>query len=294
MNLEKYLFGEILQSFRQYKNLTLEELADGICTVDELISFEKERSYPTIDVLYRFANRLDVELTQFFDAASKTTIHYPNAVIQLIEKYKRERNYEAINHILQQEQKNPLFYQKTLKQYMMWHQGICHYYLEKNEDKALDTLSKAIALTNPKRVALSEREIEILTSIGSIFNEMRNYRSAVTIFLEALNNIHQLPHLSNIKGKLRILFGLSQALTELGEYEKSLTYAKEGLNLCLNEEILFLLNEFHYQMGENYIKLGDIEKGRHYFNECLHLLKFEGKTSLLAIMEKEIAKILNN
>ncbi len=294
MKLEKYLFGEILQSFRQYKNLTVEELAEGICTVEELVSFEKERSYPTIDVLYKFAKKLDMELTYFFDIASKTTVHYPNAVIQLIEKYKRERNYAAINNIIQQEEDSPLFNQKSLKQYLMWHQGICYYYLDRNADKAFDTLSKAIAITNPKRVSLSEREIEILTSIGIIFYETKNYRSAVTIFLEALNNIENLPHVLNMKGNLRILFGLSQAYTKLDMYEESLSYCYKGLNLCINEELLYLLNEFHYQIGHNYVRLGDVEKGKHYLDECLHLLKLEKKSKLLNIMESEIDNLLNS
>ncbi|KAB2336553.1 helix-turn-helix transcriptional regulator [Cytobacillus depressus] len=294
MKLEKYLFGEILQSVRQYKNLSVEELAEGICTVDELISFEKERSYPTLDVLYQFAQKLDMELTYFFDIASKTTVHFPNAVIQLIEKYKRERNYEAIHNIIQQEKENPLFSQKSLKQYLLWHEGICSYYLNGNADQALDLLSKAISVTNPKRVSLSEREIEILTSIGSIFNEIGNFKSAVTIFMEALSNIEKLPHILNIKGKLRILFGLSQALTELGELEKSLSYSQKGLNLCINEELLFLLNEFHYQIGENYVKMGQLDKGKYYLDECLHLLELEGKTNLLRIMKSEIDKILKS
>ncbi|QED49683.1 helix-turn-helix domain-containing protein [Cytobacillus dafuensis] len=294
MKLDGYLFGEMLQSFRQFKNLTVEELAEGICTEEELISFEKERAYPTLDVLYKIAIKLEVELTHFLDIASKSTVSYPNAVIQIIEKYKRERNYEAINTIVQQEKSNPLFNQKPLKQYLMWNQGICAFYLDGNPDKAFDTLSKAIAITNPRRSSLSEREIEILISIGIIFYETQNYRSAITIFLEALNNIEKLPYIKNMKGKLRILFGLSQALTEIGEYKESLTYCHKGLNLCINEELLYLLNEFHYQIGENNIKMGEIEKGKEYLEECLHLLKLERKTKIQKIIEGEIEKLLNS
>ncbi|MBY0122289.1 helix-turn-helix transcriptional regulator [Bacillus sp. S/N-304-OC-R1] len=294
MKLEKYLFGEILQSFREYKSLSLEELAGGICTVEELVSFEKERAYPTLDVLYKFAKKLDMELTYFFDIASKTTIHYPNAVIQLIEKYKRERDYVAINNIIQSEKYSPLFNQKSLKQYLMWHQGICYHHLDGDSDRAFDTLSKAIALTNPKRVSLTEREIEILTSIGLIFYDTKNYRSAVTIFLEALSSIENLPHVLNMKGQLRILFGLSQAYTKLDMYEESLSYCYKGLNLCINEELLYLLNEFYYQIGHNYVKIGEVDKGKYYLEECLHLLRLEKKTRLLKIMEIEIDNLLNS
>lgn len=290
----EYEIGDILKSFREYKSMTIEELADGICTVEELASFEKEKAYPTIDVLYKLGNRLNLELSYFFDVASKTMTNYSTAVIEIIEKYRRERQYHAIDFIIQKEKENPIFSKGHLKQYLVWHEGICKYYIDHNLPDAIDTLNEAILITNPKRQNLTERETEILYSIAVLYLENKDYNSAFPLFLEALTNLDKLPHILDCKVKIKVLFGLSQVFTELGQYQDSITYCQKGIKLCINEVSLYCLSELHYQIGENYIKLGEVEKGKEYLDICIFLLKMENKHKLIEIMDKEIERLLAN
>lgn len=289
----EYPIGELLRTFREYKNLSIEDLSEGICSEEELISFEKDMSYPTIEMLHRLGKRLNIELSYFFDVASKSTINYSTAVIQIIEKYKRERHYHAIYEIIQQEKANPLFQIGNYKQYLTWHEGICTYYIHKELKTAISLLNEAISITNPKKINLTERETEILNSIALLHYEDRDFQSSLSNFLEALRNLDKLPYIFNSKVKIRVLFGLSQVYTELGQFEESLNYCQKGINLCINEESLYCFNEFHYQMGENYIKLGNIEKGKEYMKECLHLLRLEKKHNLIEIIEQEMTKLLS-
>ncbi|WP_075983008.1 helix-turn-helix domain-containing protein [Bacillus massilinigeriensis] len=289
----EYEIGDILKSFREYKSMTIEELADGICTVEELASFEKEKAYPTIEQLHKLGIKLNIELSYFFEVASKSTINYSTAVTQIIEKYKRERNYHAIYHIVQKEKLNPIFNIGYLKQYLLWHEGISTFYIESDLKKAISFLYEAIKITNPSKHNLNERETEILNSIAILLFESRDYKSAFPIFLEALTNLDQLPHILNPKVKIRVLFGLSQVFTQLGQYNESLIYCQQGINLCINEESLYCLNEFYYQTGENLIKLGEIEKGKASFEKCLFLLKLENKTKIISLIEKEMDKLLS-
>ncbi|MFB6469120.1 hypothetical protein ACE38V_20520 [Cytobacillus sp. Hz8] len=294
MNALEYEIGDILKSFREYKGMTIEELADGICTTEELISFEKEKTYPTIEQLHNLGNKLNIELSYFFDVASKSTINYSTAVIHLIEKYKVERNYHIINNIIQKETKNPLFCKGYLKQYLMWHEGICTFYIQNDLNKAIEILNNAIVITNPRKYNLNERETEILNSIAVLYLESKDYQSAFPIFLEALTNLDKLPHILNSKVKIRVLFGLSQVFTELGHYNESITNCQKGINICINEGILYGLNEFHYQIGENYIKLGEIDKGKEHIEKCLFLLKLENKPRLMEIIEHEAERLLES
>lgn len=289
----EYPIGDILKAFREYKNLSSKELADGICTEEELTLYEKDKAYPTIEILHKLGKRLNIELSYFFDVASKSTTNYSTAVIQLIEKYKRERNYNAIYSIIQQEKENPLFQIGDYKQFLVWHEGICSYYIDKNLELAIHILNNAISISNPKRQNLTERETEILISIALLHYENNDYQNALNIFLEALTNLDKLPYISNSKVKIRVLFGLSQVFTELGKYGVSLEYCKKGINLCINEESLYCLNEFYYQMGENFIKLGDVDRGIEYIEQCLYLLKLEKKDSLIEIIEKEKQRLLS-
>ncbi|MEW8972424.1 MAG: hypothetical protein AB2411_17490, partial [Mesobacillus sp.] len=209
MSLVGYNFGKILRSTRVFKGLTETQLAEGICTEEDIIQFEKEEKYPTIDQLSKMASKLEVEFNHFFDIASTDTYNYAIGVTELIKKYKRERDYAAINEIIQKEQDNPLFKHTSFNQFLVWHQGICSYYLEGDRQKSIDLLSKALDMTHKEEAAMTEREIEILTSMAIIEKDSGNLDKAVELFHEALNQLTELPQVQDSRIWLRILYGLA-------------------------------------------------------------------------------------
>ncbi|MED3554239.1 hypothetical protein [Cytobacillus praedii] len=286
-------YGEILHDLRIYKKLSIKELAEGICTEEELIQFEREKQYPRIDQLHNFAIKLNVDLSYFYALTSKTPHNYTTAVFNLINKYKRERNYHAIHHIIKMEEGNPLFNDTSLKQYLVWHQGICIYYLENNFNQAIEILYSAIDLTNPSRKNLTEREIEILTSIAILNSDEKNFRHSITLLVEALTNLDRLPTIIDPRSKLRVMFALSQALTYIGEFKESLKYSKKGIEHCIQYETLFLFSEFHYQTGENYIELGEKELGTNYIKTSINFLRTQNNEFLANYIEQELEKLLN-
>ncbi|UOE55187.1 helix-turn-helix transcriptional regulator [Bacillus sp. CMF12] len=293
MNLSEYLIGDSLQSFRQYKGLSVKELAEGICSEEELVSFEKEKAYPSLETLNQLANKMNIDLTYFFNIASKSTINYSTAVMQIINKHKRNWNYQAIYEIVQKELENPIFQPVMLKQFLVWHQGICVFYLENDFDKAIELLHGALDLTNEKRVNLSEREVEILTSIAILYKDMNLYTEAISMFKKGLNDLEKLPHILESRGKVRILFGLSQALTEIGEFQESLVYCQKGIEICIHEEIQYLFANLHYQSGENYIKFGNKEKGIEFLQKAIYILQLQRNDKFIQIIESEMEKLLN-
>ncbi len=286
-------YGQVLHDLRKYKRMSKQELAEGICTEDELIKFEKEKEYPRIDQLHNFAVKLSVDLSYFYALTSKTPHNYTSVVFDLINKYKRERNYKAIQDIIKMERDNPLFKETTLKQYLLWHEGICTYHVDKEFDRAKEILYSAIHLTNPSRKNLAEREIEILTSIAILHIEVKDYRHAITILIESLANLDRLPNIIDPRSKLRVMFALSQALTHIKEFEESLKYSKKGIELCIQYETLYLFSEFHYQTGENYIELGEKELGTNYINTSINFLKTQKNDYLVKYIEQELEKLLN-
>lgn len=292
-NLSAYLIGDTIKSFREYKKLSIEELSDGICTEEELISFEKEQAYPELKTLFHLLNRLNVDLAYFFNVASKSSINYSNAVIRLINRFKREWNYEGIQEIIEKELDNPIFQTDQLKQFLKWHQGICTFYLEKDLSKALDLLYSAIDVTNKNRVDFNEREIEILASIALLHKETGNFKESIKLLKEALNCFENLPDILEPRGKIRVYFGLTQALTEIGEYEESLQYSKEAIKFCLSQELLFLLAHLYYQCGENLIKLTRKEEGIQYIENAIYIAELQENNKLSKIIENEKDKLIS-
>lgn len=292
--MEEYSFGDVLQTLRKNKKFTIREISEGICTENEYSLFEREKQYPTLDQLYLIAEKLGTNLADIIKMITKNNDNYVKLIIDLINKYKREREYEKVFQITQKEKNSHIFSSNKLKQFLIWNEGICYYYLHDEPEKAVETLYEAIDLTNPQRKSLNESEIEILTSIAMIIYETKDYRKAISTFIIALRELESLPTLLEPKVKLRILFGLSQALTDNEQYEESLNYSLRGINLCIEEELLYLFAEFHYQSGENYLKLGEREKGKDYVEESIHLCYLTKQTKMGQIIEKELEKLLGN
>ncbi|MFC5463628.1 helix-turn-helix domain-containing protein [Lederbergia graminis] len=287
--------GEILQSLRKYKGMSLADLAEDICTVEELTLIEKNKQVPTIDELFRLANKLNVNLSDFFDFTSADSMSYVSAVSGLIKKFKRDRNYQAIYEIVQREKKNPLFNFPSSKQFLHWHEAICLYYLadsnNRNKQSSISMLIEAIELTNPSKKGLTEQEIEIKMSIALIEKDDQCFEKAITLLKEILDDMEKLPSLSDPQVKLRALFGLAQSLTRIEKYDESLKYCEKGIQQCINDEILYLLGEFLYQAGLNYKHIGKIELSRETLNKSLQVFKLQEKENLTKLVEKELEKI---
>lgn len=292
MSLVGYNFGEILKSSRIFKGLTEEELAKGICSEKDIVEFEKEEKYPTIDQLYKMAEKLGVELNHFFDIASTDTYNYAIALTELIKKYKRERDYTAINEIIRKEQDNPLFKHTSFKQFLLWHDGICTYYLEGDKDRSIALLYEALSMTNQELQEWTEREIEILTSMAILEKDSGNLDKAVEIFHDALNHIAKLPQVQDSRIWLRILYGLAQALSKLDRYEESLIYCSKGIDTCIFEENMYLFGELHYQAGMNYIKLGKEKEGKDYLEKAVAIFQLQKNNKFADLVKTEMEKLL--
>lgn len=292
-NLSAYLIGDTIKSFREYKKLTIKELSEGICTEDELIEFEKEVTYPDLETLNLLLKKLNVDLAYFFNVASRSSINYANAVIRLINRLKTEWNYERVQEIIEKELNNPIFQTGKLKQFLIWHQGICAFYLDNDLSKALGLLYEAIDITNENRNDFNEREIEILTSIAILHKESGKFEESITLFKNALDYFENLPDILEPRGKIRVYFGLAQTLTEVKKFEESLEYCKKGIEFCLNQEFLFLLVHLYYQSGENQIKLQRKEEGIQNIEKAIYLSKLQENKKLSKMIENEKDKLLS-
>lgn len=287
--------GDILQSLRIYKGINKVELAEEICSIEELDLIERNMQAPTIDQLFKFANKLNIQLSDLFNFATADTVSYVSAVNGLIERYKRDRNYRAINEIVQREKENPLFNFPSGKQYLLWHEAICLYYLSESEKEAMETsvnmLYKAIEITNPSRKGLTEREIEIKMSIALIEKDEKNFEKAIIILKEVLEDIDHLPTLTEPRVRLRALFGLSQSLSRLGLYQESLVYSEKGIDQCINDEVLYLLGEFFYQSGINNIQIGDVHSATKFLTKSLQLFNIQENKNLGNVVEDLLEKL---
>jgi transcriptional regulator with XRE-family HTH domain len=285
--------GSIIRELRKMIGLSQKELAEGICTQAQISKLENGDEYPYSITLYEISKRLGVDMNYFFHSIETPRLDYVEEVKHLIRQYIRKRDYDSVALIIERERTSPLFQTLANKQFLLWHEGICDYYVYKNKERSLHKLREAIKLTQTSDSYYKEREIEVLNSIAIIHDEEKEFEKAIGMYRTALTQLKYLPQVKDEKIKIRILYGLARTLTEMGQYKESLTYSERGIHLCISCESLYLFGELHYQSGCNLIKLGQKESGTRYLEKAVLIFELEKNEKFAALVRQQMKKLLD-
>ncbi|WP_100400310.1 helix-turn-helix domain-containing protein [Bacillus sp. FJAT-44742] len=285
--------GRVLSHLRQARGLKIEEVCRGICTREEYRDFELSLQYPRVDVLQKLSCRLQIELEDFFQIRNEEINDYGGAIENIIRRFIRYRDYAFIYEIVSRElEDEPLSWDRYRQQFLLWHMGICQYHHLGNADKALDTLEEALQLTYSQNEPIKQREVEIIVSKAIIHCEIGELEKAIRIYNKALNLMASSPHLNNPHIHIRVLYSLSKTYTDVEEYEKSCELIEQAIDLCIDNETMYLFGELYFQLGENYINLGRIKDGEMMIQRAIVLFEAQKHTEMVELSKKELGNLL--
>ncbi len=293
------IIGQRIRELRKSLKLSQEELAEGICTQAQISKIEKGDVFPYANTLYLISQKLGVDVNYFFEIGSTPRIDYVNEVFRQLRLTRRSLQFEEMDRIIKLEEKNPLFTQNSRHlQMILWNKGLCEHALYKNTEGGIKILWEAIELTHTNNKVWTEREIEILIAIGSIYSEEGRTQEASDIFLGALENLQQLVFISDNTILPRLYYNLARVYGMLENYEESNYYCKKGIKHCLSKDNLYPLGELHYQICYNYEKMGQLDKALSYLDKAVIIFELledqtylptlkDGRQNLLHLIEKQ-------
>ncbi|RFU60752.1 helix-turn-helix domain-containing protein [Peribacillus glennii] len=285
------LIGQKIKELRKQIGLSQGELAKGICTQAQISKIEKGDVYPYASTLYLISQRLGVDVNYFFDIGMTPRLDYVQEVESLLKAARKNMNYTEIEQIVKAEENNPLFKQnKRNYQLLLWHKGIYQYMVYKNAQQAIQTLESAIALTQPSDKIHSEREIEILLSVGSIYFEEEAYDKAIETYSTCNDYLSLLPYLSDHTVKTHTYYNMARTLTRLKRYEKSNLRCEEAIKWSISKGSLFLLGELHYHMGYNFELLGDFSPAKENMVKARLIFELQKDQRFIAFIDKKTEK----
>ncbi|WP_394141239.1 helix-turn-helix domain-containing protein [Cytobacillus oceanisediminis] len=280
--------GGKIKELRKLLGLSQKELAAGICTQAQISKIEKGDVYPYASTLYLISQRLGVDVNYFFDIGTTPRLDYVKEVSRQLVIARRKLDYEEVKQIVQTEEKNPLFSQNRRNlQLLLWHKGMYVYHMANNVKKALSHFDEAIELTHDK--IWTERELEIVISKGIIFFEEGELEEALQVYEFAHGQLHHLPHIQDGTIKSRLFYNIARVLTRLERYNRSITYCKEAIDWCIENEDLFLLAELHYHIGYNYELLQDINQAKSFMEKSLIIFELQLDNKYTNFIKSKIA-----
>ncbi|WP_409252155.1 helix-turn-helix domain-containing protein [Bacillus sp. SCS-153A] len=268
--------GKKIRELRKNIGLSQEELSEGICTQAQISKIEKGDVYPYASTLYLISQKLGVDVNHFFDIGMTPRLDYVQEVKRQLIMSRRNLDYKEMKQVVETELHNPLFtLNKKNLQLLLWHKGIYQYELEKDTDTALETLFSSIQLTHQSNKYWSEREIEIMLTIGAIHFEEDDLEEALKVYKNIKQYINTIPYLTDYTIKTRLYYNYARTLTRCKEYKESNTYCAAGINWCIEKDNLYFLGELHYHMGYNFELLGDLETGLQFMKKALTVFELQ-------------------
>ncbi|MCA1055281.1 helix-turn-helix transcriptional regulator [Rossellomorea aquimaris] len=288
------LIGKKIKELRKIVGLTQGELAEGICTQALISRMEKGDIYPSATALYQISKKLGVDVNYFFEIGTTPRLDYIKEVERQLRKLRIRLQYEEMMEMVKAEEKNPIFFKDDYNlQLLLWHRGIYTFEIQQQREKAIAIFYEAFHLTYDSKKALSEREMEILLSIGALELTGENYEKALDIYNKVQKGLRMSDQLIDKSIKTRMLYNMARVHTRLGNYEVSTERCKEAIKWCIEEENLYGLGQLHYHIGYNYELEGKFSIALDYIEKSLVIFEMVKDEKYIPYLRDKKEEILS-
>ncbi|PHF90020.1 helix-turn-helix domain-containing protein [Bacillus wiedmannii] len=284
--------GITIKELRIKKNISQSELCHGICSQSQISKIEKGVIYPSSILLYQLSERLGVDPNNIFALTQNKKLKYIENVKYVIKDCIRQHQYTELYEIVTKEKNLNNFQTKEDKQFLLWHEAIAIYEVNRSTKTALTLLNNALKLTVTNVDCLSEREIDIMQTMAIFHGENKEYQKSINILKRCLNNFNNLDFPRDKEIKLKIIYNLSKCLNYTCQYEEALKYIDKGIQLAINLNTLYLLGELYYGKGSNLLKLkqSNDENVANNMKTALFIFELTKNENKLKIIKKEYFK----
>ncbi|HDR7640052.1 TPA: helix-turn-helix domain-containing protein, partial [Bacillus wiedmannii] len=222
--MEFYDLGITIKELRMKKNISQSELCHGICSQSQISKIEKGMIYPSSILLYQLSERLGIDPNNIFALTQNKKLKYVENVKYVIRDCTKQKQYNELYEIVKQEKNENNFQLKEDKQFLIWHEAIAIFHVNKSIKTALNLLNSALKLTVTNVDFLSEREIDIMQSMAIFHWANKEYEKSITILRRCLTNFNKLDFPRDKEIKLKIIFNLAKILGLANQHEEAIKY----------------------------------------------------------------------
>ena len=304
-------FGELLKEFRISNNMTLEDLASGICSVRQLSRIEKGDNDPSLYVIHNLSKKLNIDLQEYYRIYFTSKSFIAHKLKSKLEKLIANSQMYKLRALVSEIENMDEFKEGENLQYILYSKALCsshidnNYYLSnkycikalKIEDTSFNIdlintkIYSNIGLTTLNLLAsnynkLGEKE-ESLEIIQSIFKVLDNH-----IF----DNIFTMYRSLDFEKKLyqSTSYNLSVLFMNKSDYKKALEYVERGITFSIDKNYMRFLPELLAQKSRLLLKMGLEEKAYNSFKDALSFYRICRENNDIKNLEKEIQGLSYN
>ncbi|ARX64972.1 MULTISPECIES: helix-turn-helix domain-containing protein [Bacillus cereus group] len=287
--------GITIKELRIKKNISQSELCHGICSQSQISKIEKGMIYPSSILLYQLSERLGIDPNNIFALTQNKRLKYVENVKYVIKDCLKQKQYKELYEIVKKEKNLNNFQTKDEKQFLIWHEAIAIFMVDKSIKTALDFLNNALKLTLTNSDFLSEREIDIMQTMAIFYAENKEYEKSINIFKRCLINFNKLDFPRDKEIKLKLMLNLAKCFDFTYQYEEAIKYIDKGIKLAINLNTLYLLGELFYLKGQCLLKMKqhNVEDVIYNWKKALFIFELTEKEYYTKMLPDELIEIQN-
>ncbi|EJS64511.1 MULTISPECIES: helix-turn-helix domain-containing protein [Bacillus] len=287
--------GITIKELRMKKNISQSELCHGICSQSQISKIEKGMIYPSSILLYQLSERLGIDPNNIFALTQNKRLKYVENVKYVIKDCLKQKQYKELYEIVKKEKNLNNFQTKEEKQFLIWHEAIAIFMVDKTIKTALDLLNNALKLTLTNCDFLSEREIDIMQTMAIFYAENKNYEKGINILRRCLTNFNKLDFPRDKEIKLKIILNLAKCLDSTFQHEEAIKYLDKGIKLAINLNTLYLLGELFYLKGQYLLKIKqhNVKDVVYNWKKALFIFELTEKEYYTKMLPDELIEIQN-
>ncbi|PGC29132.1 helix-turn-helix domain-containing protein [Bacillus toyonensis] len=291
--MEFYDLGITIKEIRIKKNISQSELCHGICSQSQISKIEKGMIYPSSILLYQLSERLGIDPNNIFALTQNKKLKYVKNVKYVMRDCAKQKQYKELYEIVKQEKKQNNFQSKEDKQFLIWHEAIAIFEVNKSTKTALTLLNHALKLTLTNSDFLSEREIDIMQTMAIFYAEHKEYEKSINILRRCLTNFNKLDFPRDKEIKLKIILNLAKFLDLTYQHEEAIKYLDKGIKLAINLDTLYLLGELYYLKSQYLLKIKQHNKEDVVNNmkKALFIFELREKEHYIQMIKDELIEI---
>ncbi|MFJ8367183.1 helix-turn-helix domain-containing protein [Bacillus cereus] len=287
--------GITIKELRIKKNISQSDLCHGICSQSQISKIEKGMIYPSSILLYQLSERLGIDPNNIFALTQNKRLKYVENVKHVIKDCLKQKQYKELYEIVKKEKNLNNFQTKEDKQFLIWHEAIAIFMVDKSIKTALDFLNNALKLTLTNSDFLSEREIDIMQTMAIFYAENKEYEKSINIFKRCLTNFNKLDFPKDKEIKLKLMLNLAKCFDFTYQYEEAIKYIDKGIQLAINLNTLYLLGELFYLKGQCLLKMKqhNVEDVIYNWKKALFIFELTEKEYYTKMLPDELIEIQN-
>ncbi|MFC9727389.1 helix-turn-helix domain-containing protein [Bacillus bombysepticus] len=287
--------GITIKELRIKKNISQSELCHGICSQSQISKIEKGMIYPSSILLYQLSERLGIDPNNIFALTQNKRLKYVENVKYVIKDCLKQKQYKELYEIVKKEKNLNNFQTKDEKQFLMWHEAIAIFMVDKSIKTALDFLNNALKLTLTNSDFLSEREIDIMQTMAIFYAENKEYEKSINIFKRCLTNFNKLDFPRDKEIKLKLMLNLAKCFDFTYQHEEAIKYIDKGIKLAINLNTLYLLGELFYLKGQCLLKMKqhNVEDVIYNWKKALFIFELTEKEYYTNVIPDELIELQN-